>query len=282
MKQFYRISILYRLFIALSAYALAVSFVVAEPSEWKRTEFSQARLISATTGVGGAREILLGFHVKLSPGWKTYWRSPGDSGIPPQFNWSGSENLEKVEIFWPKPMAFDSYGLLAWGYKDEVVYLLNATLEDPEQPLQIALEMFYGICEEVCIPVKQDFQLTVPTGAQGVSPEAGLLEAYLKRIPAPIGDKAAVTSLIFKNKLENLLKIEAFSTVDFKDPHLILEGQEGDYFTVKETRIFDGKRKVVFLVEADLVDKSTQLKGQDFTATLLDATIAVEGRATVK
>ncbi len=82
--------------------------------------------------------------------------------------------------------------------------------------------------------------------------------------------------------MKNLLKIEAISIVDFKDPQLILEGREGDYFTVKETRVFEGKRKVVFLVEADLVDKNTLLKGQDFTATLLDATIAVEGRATVE
>jgi len=273
---------LHRLLLALFACALIPILAIAQPSEWKRTEFSQARLISAVTGVGGMREILLGFHVKLSPGWKTYWRSPGDSGIPPQFNWAGSTNLEKTQIFWPKPIAFDSFDLLTWGYKDEVVYLVKATLTDPAQPLHIALELFYGICEEICIPVKQNFQLTLPADIQGVSPDAGIMEAFSNQIPMPVGEKSMVTFLTIQNSLENMLKIEANSTVDFETPQLILEGREGDFFTVKEVRIFEDKRRVEFLVEADLADKNRPLKGQDFTATILDATIAAEGRSTVK
>ncbi|MBL4740204.1 MAG: hypothetical protein JKY12_04375 [Sneathiella sp.] len=282
MKQFYQIFMMHRLVFSLFAYVLTVSLAVAQTSEWKGTEFSQARIISAVTGVGGEKEVLLGFHVKLGSGWKTYWRTPGDSGIPPQFDWTGSKNLEKTQIYWPKPEAFDSFGLLTWGYKDEVVYLVAATVKDPTQPLQIALEVFYGICEEICIPVRQEFQLTLPIEVNGVSPEAGIMKAFSKRIPAPVGETSAVTSLTIENNLEKLLKIEVSSTIDFENPQIILEGREGDFFVFKERQIFAGKRRAVFIVEADLADKKNPLKGQDFTATILDATIAVEGRATVE
>lgn len=282
MKQIYQIFTLNRLFHVIFSCFFLISYANVEASEWRKTEFSQTRLISAATSVGGDAHILLGLHIKLEPGWKTYWRSPGDSGIPPQFNWKGSSNVEKTEILWPKPSAFNSFGLLTWGYKDEVVFPVKITLKDRNKPLVAALELFYGICEEVCIPVRQEFQISLAIGETVTSPDAGILKTYMDRVPSTMDGETGVSILISQNKSENMLDIEVGSTLDFEKPVLILEGREGDFFVVKETRISEDKQQVTFSVEVDLADKNTSLKGQDFTATILDATMAVEGRVTVK
>ncbi len=59
--------------------------------------------------------------ISLAPGWKTYWRAPGDAGIPPAFNWQGSQNLQSVELHWPTPKIFDLNGMLTLAYEGTVV-----------------------------------------------------------------------------------------------------------------------------------------------------------------
>ncbi|HCX68676.1 MAG TPA: hypothetical protein DHK64_14410, partial [Rhodobiaceae bacterium] len=56
-----------------------------------------------------------GLHLELSKGWKTYWRSPGEVGIPPSIDWAGSENIENVEFLWPAPERFTAFGIENFG-----------------------------------------------------------------------------------------------------------------------------------------------------------------------
>ena len=85
----------------------------AEPSasDWVREEQVELRLIAAQTAVGDAGEVRLGVQFRLAPGWKTYWRSPGDAGLPMRLDWSGSRNLEAVELRWPVPERYQLLGL---------------------------------------------------------------------------------------------------------------------------------------------------------------------------
>ena len=89
----------------------------------------------------------------LAPGWKTYWRSPGDGGLPTLMDWSGSENLSSVEVLWPHPLVFRQDGLRSIGYEGDVVLPLAVT---PNQPgdVQLSAELNFGICKEVCLPVQ--------------------------------------------------------------------------------------------------------------------------------
>src|SRR5690349_3234110 len=75
------------------------------------TEQSAARLVSAVTGTGTLDRIPLGLDIKLKPGWKTYWRSPGDAGFPPVLTFDGSENVAKAEMAYPTPHRFSLFGL---------------------------------------------------------------------------------------------------------------------------------------------------------------------------
>ena len=104
---------------------IAPQVALATESDWNENEHVKVRIISAVDGVGYQESILLGLHFQLKPGWKIYWRSPGDAGYPPQMDWTESINLARVTTNWPAPIRFSVLGLETVGYKDEVVIPLN-------------------------------------------------------------------------------------------------------------------------------------------------------------
>jgi DsbC/DsbD-like thiol-disulfide interchange protein len=113
--------------------------------------------------------------LQLAPGWKTYWRSPGDAGIPPTFDWSGSENVKSVRIHWPAPSVFHTNGMQSIGYHEHLVLPVEITPEDPTQPVRLSLKMELGVCDEICLPalVSLDADLAAP-GAKDAEITAAL------------------------------------------------------------------------------------------------------------
>ncbi|MCR8548113.1 hypothetical protein M4578_09750 [Salipiger sp. P9] len=100
-------------------------------------------------------------HLTLAPGWKTYWRAPGEAGIPPVFDWRGSRNTEAVEVLWPTPHVFWQSGMRSVGYKNELVLPLRIT---PDRSGDIALEteMQLGLCNDICLPHTLRIRATLP------------------------------------------------------------------------------------------------------------------------
>ncbi|MBL8674080.1 MAG: disulfide bond formation protein DsbD, partial [Rhodospirillales bacterium] len=92
----------------------------AAGSDWARTEQTELRLISAVDAIGDSRTVTLGLQFRLKPGWKIYWRSPGDAGFPPTIEWNGSTNLGKTAFLWPAPTRFKVSDLSNIGYKSAV------------------------------------------------------------------------------------------------------------------------------------------------------------------
>lgn len=135
--------------IALAA-ALILCAVPASAQSLVSTgqSFADARLLP---GRGGQGVQVVGLDIALAPGWKTYWRSPGEAGIPPSFDWSGSENLGLAEVLWPAPHAFDSFGIRTIGYKGRVILPVRITPLDPALPVRLRLAMTFGVCETICV-----------------------------------------------------------------------------------------------------------------------------------
>lgn len=100
--------------------------------------------------------------IKLAPGWKTYWRAPGDAGIPPEISWQGSENLAGVQYVWPTPEVFYTNGQRALGYRDELVLPVILTPARPGQAINLAAELDLGVCRDVCVPVTAAVRAEVP------------------------------------------------------------------------------------------------------------------------
>jgi DsbC/DsbD-like thiol-disulfide interchange protein len=112
-----------------------------------------------------AGRYMAGLQLMLAPGWKTYWRSPGEAGIPPLFNWSGSENLKSVRVHWPTPAVFQTNGLQSIGYHDHVTLPLEVTALDPSKPVRLHAVVDLGVCKDICLPASLD--LTVDLNGPG-------------------------------------------------------------------------------------------------------------------
>ena len=93
----------------------------------------------------------------LSDGWKTYWRAPGDAGIPPEFDWRGSHNLAGMSMTWPSPEVFDQNGMTSVGYTHQLVLPVEITPVRAGDPVHLRGEMLFGICKDVCIPGELSF-----------------------------------------------------------------------------------------------------------------------------
>lgn len=113
---------------------------------------TEARLLPGWRTEAGTR--MAAVSLVLAPGWKTYWRAPGDAGIPPVFDWSGSQNLASVTIHWPRPEVFEVNGLHSIGYHDRVVLPIEVAPRDPEKPVRLQGSLTLGICRDICVPAE--------------------------------------------------------------------------------------------------------------------------------
>lgn len=126
---------------------------------------AQADSVAQAVGIPGWRTDsghMAGLKLELAPGWKTYWRAPGDGGLPPQFDFSESENVESVKIHWPAPKVQDIGGFRVIVYPDGVTWPLEVTLTDPSRPARLNASVDLGVCEEICVPAEVSFAVDLP------------------------------------------------------------------------------------------------------------------------
>lgn len=114
----------------------------------------------------------------LAPEWKTYWRAPGEAGIPPEFDWSGSSNLRSVRIHWPRPHVFHLNGMQTIGYRQELVLPIEITAIDPSQPIRLRATVDLGVCRDICMPASLAFAADLP--APG-APDSAIDKALRQR-----------------------------------------------------------------------------------------------------
>lgn len=168
----------------LLAALLALLPAAAAAGESLPLGMRSAQLLPGWTAADGSRIAALA--LELEPGWKTYWRSPGDSGLPPVFDWSGSANLGAVTLHWPAPEAIQSGGATELGYHDRLVLPFTAAPAAPGQPVELALEAELGLCENICVPAH--LELTAPPAAEAPDPR---ILAALNAAPQPLSDQPA-------------------------------------------------------------------------------------------
>jgi len=170
---------------AVATLVLGISLpaaALAEPvSPWVRDGGAALRLIAGEQPVAGP--LRAGIEIRLDSGWKTYWRSPGQSGVPARFDWSASRNLAAVEVLWPLPSRFQDQEGTTVGYKGTVVLPLRVTPRDPAEPVRLAGTVSYAICETLCVPAMADVALDLDR-AGGVDPlAAAQLTGFEARVP---------------------------------------------------------------------------------------------------
>jgi DsbC/DsbD-like thiol-disulfide interchange protein len=152
-----------------------------DASDWDGQGHTAARLIAGSKIKTADAEFLrAGVEIKLDPGWKTYWRDPGDSGVPPTLDFSGSDNVKSVTLLWPAPELFpDGAGGNSIGYVDHVILPLHIAPTDAAKPSSLQLKLGYAVCGTLCVPVEANLKL--PLSGDGAE-EAALEKAEI-RVP---------------------------------------------------------------------------------------------------
>jgi DsbC/DsbD-like thiol-disulfide interchange protein len=196
-----------------------------DASAWQRDGHSAVRLLA---GSRSGAVLLGGIAFDLQPGWKTYWRTPGDSGVPPRFDFSKSENVEAVTVLWPAPTKFDDgAGGHSMGYQKQIVLPLRIVAKNPDKPVTLRAEINYAVCEKLCIPVEASAELTFTSVA---STEDSALFAALDTVPKPanVGDPNPLTIRDVEREGKSTVVVDVV-TPEARNLSLFVEGPTPDW-----------------------------------------------------
>jgi DsbC/DsbD-like thiol-disulfide interchange protein len=169
---------------ALGAFTLTPA-QAADASAWSQDIKSAVRLIAGANvkGMTAGAPLRAGIEIKMQPGWHTYWRYPGDSGVPPRFSFAGSDNIKSATVRYPAPVLFADGGGNSIGYKDNVILPVMIVPKDPAKPVTARLKIDYAVCEKLCVPAEGKAELSL--GAAPSTQDAALAEAEA-RVPKKI------------------------------------------------------------------------------------------------
>jgi len=196
-----------------------------DASPWQRGAHSAVRLLA---GSRSGAVLLGGIAVQLDPGWKTYWRTSGDSGVPPRFDFSKSDNIEAVTVLWPAPTKFDDgAGGTSLGYHDQIVLPLRIVAKNADKPATLRANISYAVCEKICIPIEANAELAFASVA---STEDSVLFAALDTVPKPasVGDPNPLTIRDVKREGKSTVLVDVVAP-DAKAVNLFVEGPTPDW-----------------------------------------------------
>lgn len=211
--------------VVLSIACAAVEASADDASPWQRDAHSAIRLLA---GSRSGAVMLGGVAIQLQPGWHTYWRTPGDSGVPPHFDFSKSDNVEAVTLLWPAPQKFDDgAGGTSLGYVKQVVLPLRIVARNADKPVTLRADIQYAVCDKLCIPVEASTELAIASVA---STEDGALSEALGTVPKPasIGDPNPLTILDVRRDGKTGVLVDV-SAPEGKDVNLFVEGPTADW-----------------------------------------------------
>ncbi len=260
------------------AHADSTNSVDSGAGDWVTTPQSAARLVTAVTGAGSLTELPVGLEITLQPGWKTYWRSPGDAGFPPDLKFEGSENVAAATLSYPTPHRFELFGLQTFGYKEQVVYPLAVTPQQAGAPVKLRAHLRYLVCAEVCIPYEADLALDIPAGAVTPTKAAPLISQFQAMVPGS-GRGVGLALAEARIDADNNLVVSAVSDGQpFATPDLIVEGPSSLLFGKPAVAIADGGSRATLTVPVQRSGDTSQAAAGALTLTLTDRERGLESR----
>ncbi|GAB1145588.1 protein-disulfide reductase DsbD domain-containing protein [Shewanella algae] len=185
----------------------------------------KVQLTLADVDAGQVGELNALLDVALSGDWKTYWRAPGEGGIPPTLDWSASENIATVDWHWPLPQRYVLQGIETLGYKGDTLFPLTIRLKDPGQPFRLKGTLTLSSCTNVC--VLTDYPVELSGQAAGLKADDGFLHQWgeaMARVPQ--GDGGAVLQSIVWDEKQQLLQLAIEAASPWQQADLFLFGED--------------------------------------------------------
>nr|WP_295828636.1 protein-disulfide reductase DsbD domain-containing protein [uncultured Azospirillum sp.] len=246
------------------------------------SQASHTQILSPVNATGNLETVPAGLRILLEDGWKTYWRSPGDAGIPPQMDWTGSTNVASVEVHWPAPHRFSTLGIETLGYRGEVVLPLEVKPERPGDPISLRGKIDLLVCSDICVPAAHQVRLELPAGAAGPDADAGnLIARFTAQVPGDGSASGLAVERFWADTAQKTLAVRVTSvTAPLTEPDAFIEG--GDWAFGKPDVAFEGGGKAAILaVPIAAGPDPVTLPGKPLTVTVVDGGRAVEAPVTV-
>ena len=259
--------------VLFAAFGLASAPVAVGQSVISTGEsFIRGSLLAGRTQPDGSR--MAGLMLDVAPQWKTYWRSPGSAGVPPPFDWSRSRNVESIEVFWPRPKFFESYGLSTIGYSGRVVFPLRLVPKDPSAPMELGLDVAIGVCRDICVLEETALALHIAPGSADI--DAGLVAAAEAKVPRPGAEQGLIEASC---RIAGTGAKRRFDAVlDFgrqlDDPAVILEGPALSWFSDIEVTTQDDR--ILVSAKMSLLDDSVWVERSQVRMTVLAGSLAAD------
>ncbi len=249
---------------------------------WVEVHAARVRLVGGQPGIGGAAYVV-GLEIALADGWKTYWRMPGDSGVPPSFDWGGSRNLQAASVLYPAPARLPEAGGEAIGYKGVVLLPISVTPQNPALPVSLKLVLEFGICRDICIPSTATLGLDLVPARTAAPP--GALLAAIERVPRPHHSRRANDPELKRVRIAEAgsatLEIEGIFKGSAHKADVFVEAPEGLYVPIPKQRAAEEGADNVIRFESELSPSlAKDLRGKTLTLTLVDDAGASEARWT--
>lgn len=258
--------------------ALAVTAVFAGPAaaavgDWVDGDKARVRLVAVPAADGrldGAIEV------ELQPGWKTYWRSPGASGIAPVMDFSASTNLAATpEVAFPVPERYDDGFGVSNVHEGRLVLPFTVPVRDAAAATELRLSLDIGVCEVVCIPAHFDVALTVPPGKADGEAAAAIAEARAA-IPGPAADDLGADSIRREGGTDKRPIFDVALRVPAGDEATVYVEGPADWFAAVPERLSAADGKAVYRVKFDRLGAKTPIPGAHFRVTIAVGDRAVE------
>ena len=261
----------------------AASQARAAAGPWVESQVVKARLLSAVTGVGDLASVPAGVEVSLDGDWKTYWRSPGDAGLPPTLDWGGSANLKAATLSYPEPRRLTLLGIQTFGYKHDVVFPVEVAVTRPGQPVDLKLKLDILVCAQLCIPKSFDLALAIPAGP--ATPDAEALTLAKARASVPGGARAVGMGVTGIAEVSDhgapALEVKATSVEPFQAPDVIAEVEPSVGLGQPRVSLAPGGREATITVPlTQALPVGAKLAGRSAVLTLTDGPRALETPAT--
>jgi DsbC/DsbD-like thiol-disulfide interchange protein len=260
-------------FIAVAAISGAADTARAQDaSPWVKDAHSALRLLA---GSRTGSVLMGGVEIQLQPGWKTYWRTPGDSGVPPRFDFSKSVNVESVTPLFPAPRTFDDgAGGQSYGYAKHVIFPLRIVPKNPNEPVQLRASISYAVCEKLCLPVEAESELSFTSAASALD---SLVATALNKVPKPVGtsDSTPVALRAFKRVDDRVIvDVAASNTMGLQ---LFAEGPAPDWALPVPRQAGEPEKGIVrFEFKLDGVPTNARPEGAQLKLTVVGADGAFE------
>jgi thiol:disulfide interchange protein DsbD len=166
--------------------AALVTRAAALAQTYEGVELVHPALIADATAVLPGQKFTAGLHLRMAPGWHTYWQYPGDSGLAPKIEWNLPPGFSAGAIQWPLPGKIVEPGdIVTYGYKDEMLLLveISAPQQIAAREITLKAKASWLVCEQICIPGSAQLSLTLPVASANAAANRRLFEKYRALLP---------------------------------------------------------------------------------------------------